>query len=712
MTINSNVHKPVISYDDVYLLLKKIHEDKFLDESSFKNLTLVRLCRKKYPLYSDSQAIRQVFSDVLDILKKGTEKQEYYAYILKGRFWDEYSIVRMTTSGRLDQMPQRTFSNEQKKAINAFCEMLIAQEQQIRHENPGLFDAAIAAITSAGLESYSNQTDEKNPSGIVTDNRHEKKIKILIAIIGLLIITGIYPWLRLKATSLKSNSITTETVAVPANQVSETITPTTIPAFCQEKVVSPVVVTDPQFMRSQGLIVFDKGTNPGIINNKIRSLYAVQKGIWIGYFATDQNPSSGLSYYDRETKRLLNCSQVGITDGQNVNDIVIDRNNRVWVGMEKGGIASYDGKIWRVYKTQDGLPSDWIYGLYVDEENYIWAATYKGVAKFDGYRWNTVFSVEKGTLVNDRVHIVKMDAAKNIWIGYIEDGVSVYHPSTKVWEHFSAGTSGNMVRNILIQTDLKTGSEAVWIATFDTGLNRYVNGTWTSFTEKNGLPSNEVRDVAVDKFGRVWAATSKGVVYFTDDQWRTYNNLDTLNLNFGINCEGKEGYCVDDENVFTGTLTLGLTQSRIPLPDDGLDVVKVCFVKEDKKEVCPDLVKDKSINTVIANYPEPLKPGSKFFMKVTVSPFKPYQLLDSRGDQLINIDADTIKLFGTFPRIPVAGSIESGQEYSFIDYNNPFVAPELEGTSSVTLSSTWRMWMQTRLIGPNIRISFTVKSDS
>jgi len=322
-----------------------------------------------------------------------------------------------------------------------------------------------------------------------------------------------------------------------------------------------------------------------------------------------------------------------------------------------------------------------------------------------------VFSVEKGTLVNDRVHIVTMDTAKNIWIGYIEDGVSVYHPSTKTWEHFSSGTSGNKVRNILVQTDPNTGVEAVWIATYENGLNRYVNGLWTAFSDKNGLPSNEVRDVAMDKYGRVWAATSKGVVYFTDDQWETYNNLDTLNLNFGINCEGKEGFCVDDENVFTGTLNLGLTQSRIPLPDDGLDVVKVCFVKEDKTEVCPDLVKDTSINTVIANYPEPLSPGSKFFMKVTVSPFKPYKLLDSRGDQLINIDADTTKLFGTFPRIPVAGSIESGQEYSFVDFNNPFIAPELEGSSSETLSSTWRMWMQTRLIGPNIRVTFTVKSN-
>jgi len=711
MNTNTDLHQTDISSTVVYQLLKKLHNDTDLESSTYINLALVKLCRKNNPLYSNSQAIRRVFTDVLDLLKNGTEKQEYYAFILNGRFWDEYSIARMVTSDRLDQMPQRTFSNEQKKAINVFCEVLTAQEQQCRKEHPELLNSIpIMSDMAIGIDNRVPPVIDQ-PS-VTKDVSGARKIALL-TVVGILLIVSLVLGLQIYKIKTASNQSTANTTSIPPTPALGTQAPTALPLFCQEKDVSPVVVTDPQFIRSQGLIVFDKETNPGIINNKIRSLYAAQKGIWIGYFATDQNPSSGLSYYDRETKRLLNCSQVGITDGQNVNDIVVDHNNRVWVGLEKGGVASYDGKIWRVYKTQDGLPSDWIYGLYVDDENFVWAATYKGVAKFDGNRWNTVFSVEKGTLVNDRVHVVTMDAEKNIWIGYIEDGVSVYHPTTKTWEHFSAsaeGLSGNKIRNILVQTDPKTGSEAIWIATFDKGLSRYVNGTWTAFSDKNGLPSNEVHDIAVDKYSRVWAATSKGVVYFTNDQWKQYNNLDTLNLIFGINCEGKEGFCVDDENIFTGTLNLGLTQSRIPLPDDGLDVVKVCFVKEDKTEVCPDLVKDKSINTVIANYPEPLKPGSKFFMKVTVSPFKPYQLLESRGDQLINVDADTTRVYGTFPRIPVAGSIESGQDYTFFDTNNPYVIPELEGASSETLTSTWRMWMQTRLIGPNIRISFTVNS--
>ena len=98
-----------ISYDIVYPILKKFYDDSVLEASELQNLALVQICRKNNPLYSTSQAIRFVFTDVLKTLQNGSEKQEFYAYILKGRFWDEYSITKMITSDRLNQMPQRTF---------------------------------------------------------------------------------------------------------------------------------------------------------------------------------------------------------------------------------------------------------------------------------------------------------------------------------------------------------------------------------------------------------------------------------------------------------------------------------------------------------------------------------------------------------------------------------------------------------------------------
>jgi len=708
--------RSVINYDGVYSLLKNLDNDPVLENSAFKNLSLVKVCRRNNPLFSNSQAIRRVFTDVLNNLAAGSEKHQLYAYILKGRFWDNYSIVKMTTSGRLVQMAPRTFSNEQKKAITSFCETLTALEQQCIKDNPELD----MIQSDDSTRDNSDVRTLQNTFGSDTKTiDHKGRNRLFIAIFSLLVIFSLINWFITRSTNLDKENLSV--ASLPATSTPEkgigqqASTPELLTGnICKEKAAYPVNVADNQFIRSQGIIIFNKDTTPGIINNKVRTLQSVTKGVWLGYFGTEKDPSSGVGFYDRENKRLLDCSQTGITEGENINDIEIDRKGTVWIGMEKGGIASYNGSVWRLYKTEDGLPSNWIYGLYVDNQNNIWAATYKGIARFDGARWNLVYSVENNSLINDRTHIITMDSSSNIWVGYIENGVSVFHPSTGKWEHFtreSGDLSGNKIRNIVVQPGSSTSEDTIWIATLDNGISQFRSGKWTSFTEKNGLPSNEIRDIALDKYDRLWAATDKGVYIYTNGRWSQYDRVDTVYLTFGVDCKGKEGYCLNDEEVFTGTSNLGITHSRIPLPDEGLDVLRVCFITTEDHEVCPDLVRDEALNTVIVNYPQPLKPGDKFFMKAVVSPHNPYKLLESRGDMLIHVDADSSYLYGAFERIPVAGSIESGQEFAFIDTNNPFVAPVPEGSTRQTYFSTWRVWMQTRLIGPNIRVSFTVEKE-
>ena len=77
---------------------------------------------------------------------------------------------------------------------------------------------------------------------------------------------------------------------------------------------------------------------------------------------------------------------------------------------------------------------------------------------------------------------------------------------------------------------------------------------------------------------------------------------------------------------------------------------------------------------------------------------------------LVNTDVDDVNLYGAFERIPVVGSIKSGQSFTFVDYNNPMTAPALSGkTAAETFTSNWRVWMHTRYIYPGIRIVFTVE---
>jgi hypothetical protein len=76
---------------------------------------------------------------------------------------------------------------------------------------------------------------------------------------------------------------------------------------------------------------------------------------------------------------------------------------------------------------------------------------------------------------------------------------------------------------------------------------------------------------------------------------------------------------------------------------------------------------------------------------------------------LVNTDVNNENLFGSWEHIAVKGSIDAGQSFTFVDYNNPFTVPNMNGDNEQTFFSTWRLWMHTRYIGPQIRISFSAK---
>ena len=66
------------------------------------------------------------------------------------------------------------------------------------------------------------------------------------------------------------------------------------------------------------------------------------------------------------------------------------------------------------YTTDDGLPSNYVYGVVEDEDGYIWAYTESGLAKFDGYEFQH-FTVEDGLPGMDVVYALK-DTTGKIWL--------------------------------------------------------------------------------------------------------------------------------------------------------------------------------------------------------------------------------------------------------------------------------------------------------
>jgi ligand-binding sensor domain-containing protein/signal transduction histidine kinase len=61
-----------------------------------------------------------------------------------------------------------------------------------------------------------------------------------------------------------------------------------------------------------------------------------------------------------------------------------DRNGYLWIGTEGGGLARFDGREFKVYTTLDGLQSNIIGFLKLDDKQNLWITHPRGITKYDG----------------------------------------------------------------------------------------------------------------------------------------------------------------------------------------------------------------------------------------------------------------------------------------------------------------------------------------
>lgn len=67
-----------------------------------------------------------------------------------------------------------------------------------------------------------------------------------------------------------------------------------------------------------------------------------------------------------------------------VKAICIDPDGILWLGTEDG-LNRFDpvNESWRVYRTSDGMPNDFVYGVLMDDHRRLWISTNKGIARVD-----------------------------------------------------------------------------------------------------------------------------------------------------------------------------------------------------------------------------------------------------------------------------------------------------------------------------------------
>jgi ligand-binding sensor domain-containing protein len=155
--------------------------------------------------------------------------------------------------------------------------------------------------------------------------------------------------------------------------------------------------------------------------------------------------------------------------------VTTDRFGRVWIGTESSGVSVLDdaGTLFdksdddftQGLSTDDGLLSNYIRALAVDQDGVVWIATDKGL-NF----WFEGSVGERFGLISDDINVIAVDPRNNKWIG-TSAGISVLSSDGVTWTHYTTENSPLVSNNILsLAFDEQTGD--VYIGT-TAGLSKY-----------------------------------------------------------------------------------------------------------------------------------------------------------------------------------------------------------------------------------------------
>lgn len=206
--------------------------------------------------------------------------------------------------------------------------------------------------------------------------------------------------------------------------------------------------------------------------------------------------------------------------------IIVDQNNRTWIGTENGlciwneetneiGSFKYDRK------NPQGINTNPIYNAFMDKEGNIWLGTYFGGINFWSNKVSKFKLWESGTsdlhLGGKVISSFAEDKLKNIWIGTEDMGVNMLNTTTG---HIEKVTESLKYDNLSFENVLDIlfiNDNELWIATYSGGINilntKTNNIRHLQFKEHPGIGSDYIYALT-QKNNTIYIGSNSGISTF------------------------------------------------------------------------------------------------------------------------------------------------------------------------------------------------------
>lgn len=163
----------------------------------------------------------------------------------------------------------------------------------------------------------------------------------------------------------------------------------------------------------------------------------------------------------------------------------------------------------RTWNAEDGLPNNAVSSVGVTPDGYLWVGTASGLARFDGYRFESFASQAIVPSPEVPVRMIGPGRVGGLWLGLNSGPVA----------RIRAGTLtifGPELSGVSAQTMVEDADGAAWVLYRNGKLRRFDASGAAAATDESRWPQ-EIAHIAADEKGGVWCAVNRQLGRLTRD---------------------------------------------------------------------------------------------------------------------------------------------------------------------------------------------------
>lgn len=314
--------------------------------------------------------------------------------------------------------------------------------------------------------------------------------------------------------------------------------------------------------RQMKLIQNDRDNLNSLSNNNVFSIYEdTSRNLWIG------TRGGGLNKFDKHKQKFnrIAPSDPGMA---NILSFCMEDANTLWVGTDGNGFYKIDsaGNAKQHFrfdpKSPNSVSNNAISSISVDKNKFLWLGTYGGGLNVYDQQHNRFrnFPIDRKNAMKNVVWCLADGSDGILWIGTGGHGLVRFDKSSYRSVSFENSISDpTSISNDVVLSIFEDKDGVIWVGTGGGGLNRFnrKTGTFTAYTQADGLCNDFVIGIVQDAKGYLWLSTYNGISRF-DPQKKTFKNFYANDGLQGNTFNERSIYKNKDGEIFFGGVN-GLT---------------------------------------------------------------------------------------------------------------------------------------------------------